>query len=187
MSYNFHPFPELDTQRLRLRRPELSDAADMFKMRSDPEVMRYIPRPLATSVADVEALITLVNDNTEKGERINWAIEWKETGEVIGMIGYVATDPDHNRAEVGYSLTRSWHRKGITREALRAVLTYGFGDMGLHTVAAIIDAHNIASAKLLEQAGFRQEAHFIEDFLFNGEYRNSVHYGMLQSEFNNLK
>jgi len=187
MHHIFDPFPILYSQRLCLRKPLLADAYDLFEMRSDPEVMRYVPRPLATKVEDVKALINMVNDYAEKGERINWAIEWKETGKVIGMIGYVDTLPDHNRAEVGYSLTRSWHRKGITREALRAVLAFGFEQMALHTVAAVIDAENVASGRLLEQAGFRQEAHFREDFLFGGSYRNSIHFGMLRSEFDALK
>ncbi len=183
LTLSFNPFPVLVTPRLVLRRPLLSDAPDLFLMRSDPEVMRYIPRPLAQNVADVEALITMIDGFVETAERINWAIEWKETGAVIGMIGYVNIKPEHHRGEVGYSLTRAWHRKGIMREALHAVLTQGFRAMGFHTIEAIIDEENGPSGALLEDVGFRKEARFLQDFQHKGVFRNSIHFGMMHSEW----
>ena len=179
----FHPFPRPETERLSLRRLTVADAADVFLMRSDPEVMQYIPRPLATTVADAAELIDKLNGFADQGVAINWAVEWKETGTVIGIIGYVHIKTDHHRAEVGYSLTRSWHRKGIMREALQRVLQYGFQDMKLHSIEAITDADNQASGALLLAAGFRQEAFFREDFLYNGVFRDSIHYGLLKTEF----
>jgi ribosomal-protein-alanine N-acetyltransferase len=180
---DFNPFPVLSTSRLILRRPLLSDAADLFEMRSDPQVMQYIPRPLAKTLEDVHVFVRMLDEFVQTNERINWAVEWKDGGKVIGMIGYVNIKPEHDRAEVGYSLSRAWHRQGIMREALKAVMRYGFEVMKLHSIEAIIDAENVASGQLLQQAGFRQEAHFIEDFFYNGVYRNSIHFGMLQSEW----
>jgi ribosomal-protein-alanine N-acetyltransferase len=145
--------------------------------------MRYIPRPLATSQDDVTALIEMINDFTEKAERINWAMEWRETGEVIGLLGYVNIKHEHQRAEVGYSLGRAWHRRGIMREAVIEVMRYGFQELNLHSIEAIVDAENTASTQLLINIGFRQEAYFREDFLWNGVFRNSLHYGMLRAEW----
>jgi ribosomal-protein-alanine N-acetyltransferase len=176
----FTPFPILETERLLMRQFWVEDAADLFVMRSDPEVMRYIPRPLAVTVHDAAAVIQVVNDFIEKDEKINWAITAKSTGKVIGMIGYVNMKPAHFRGEVGYSLSRDWHRKGIMREALARVLRYGFEHIDFHSVEAIIDAENIASGNLLLATGFVQEAFFNEDFYFNGQFRNSIHYGMLR-------
>lgn len=186
-TYSFEPFPTLATSRLTLRQPRTEDAADLFLLRSDPEVMRYIPRPLATTVEDVVALIGMINDFTQKGERINWAMEWRETGEVIGLLGFVNIKPAHRRAEIGYSLARAWHRRGIMREAVRETLRFGFETLALHSIEAIVDAENVASARLLEDAGFRQEAYFREDFLWNGVFRNSIHYGLLRAEWDALR
>lgn len=183
MLTSFQPFPTLSTPRLILRQPRTQDAANLFLLRSDPEVMRYIPRPIATSVDEVAALIEMINGFTEKNERINWAMEWKETGEVIGLLGYVNIKPEHLRAEVGYSLAGAWHRRGIMREALTAVVRYGFEEMGLHSIEAIVDAENVASLRLLEDTKFRQEAYFREDFLWQGVFRNSMHYGLLRAEW----
>jgi ribosomal-protein-alanine N-acetyltransferase len=183
LDINFSPYPVLETPRLILRQPTLADAPDVFIMRSDPEVMRFIPRPLAQSIADVEALINMINDFAAKNERINWAMEWKETGAVIGFIGYVNLKPEHARGEVGYSLARTWHRKGIMKEALKEVVRYGFEGIGFHSIEAILDVENTPSALLLESVGFRKEALFIEDFLDRGEFRTSAHYGLLRREF----
>lgn len=181
---SFNPFPVLMTPRLILRRAAETDIADLFAMRSDPEVMRYIPRPRATSHDDVRELLTMINGFVEKNERINWAMELKDERKAVGLIGYVNISPEHHRAEVGYSLARAYHRRGLMREALRAVLDFGFGTMNLHSVAAIIDEENLASGALLDQSGFRREALYIEDFLYNGAFRNSVHFGMLRREWN---
>src|SRR4051812_19371627 len=108
---DFSIFPLLETERLLLRRAVNSDAEDIFEMRSDPAVMQYIPRPIAKSIQDTAALIEMVDGFIQTSERINWAVEWKETGKVIGLIGYVNILKDHRRAEVGYSLNRQWHRK----------------------------------------------------------------------------
>ncbi len=178
---NFLPFPVLETERLLLRQLGDQDVNEVFGMRSDPEVMRYIPRPLAVTPADAKALIQMQNDYIEKGEKINWGITAKSTGKVIGTIGFVNISPEHFRAEVGYSLSTAWHRQGIMREALRCVLKYGFEHLNLHSVEAIIDSENIASGQLLLTTGFVQEAFFREDFFYNGQFSNSIHYGMLRS------
>ncbi len=183
ITLDFSNFPELNTSRLLLRRLRNTDASDIFEFRSDPQVMQFIPRPLARTEEDVLEVMTMMEDFLVKNEKINWAMEWKETGKVLGTIGYVNIHPEHSRAEVGYSLNRAWHRQGIMREALEAVAEYGFKVLELHTIEAIIDAENLPSGKLLENFGFRQEAYFREDFYHNGVYRNSIHFGLLASEY----
>lgn len=183
----FTPFPVLETPRLILREPRQDDVADLFELRSDPVVMQYVPRPLAQSYSDVVALLELMAGFVARNERINWVIEWKETGKVLGLIGYVNILLEHERCEVGYMLNRHWHRKGIMREALMEVLKYGFEVLNFHSILAITDALNEASGALLIDVGFVQEAYFREDFRFNGEFRNSIYYGLLKREFRSLK
>jgi ribosomal-protein-alanine N-acetyltransferase len=144
--------------------------------------MQYIPRPLAVTIDDAAALIRMLNEFIEKGEKINWAITERSTGKVMGMIGYVNIKQEHYRAEVGYSLSKAWHRQGYMREALPCVLQYGFEQLNLHSVEAIIDADNVASANLLLATGFVQEAFFREDFYYKEQFRNSIHYGLLRSD-----
>lgn len=180
---NFNPFPVLETERLLLRQIITSDAEDIFIIRSDANVMRYIPRPIAHTIEDVFPLIEMIEDFLTKGERINWAIELKSTGKLIGMIGYVNIKEQHFRAEVGYALAAAHHRNGYMLEALKRIVQFGFEDMNLHSIEAIVDADNVASNSLLKHAGFVKEAYFREDFYHNTSFRNSIHYGFLKSDF----
>ncbi len=181
----FDPFPILETERLLLRQIITSDADDIFIIRSDANVMRYIPRPIAQTVDDVFPLIAMIEDYLVKGERINWAMELKSTGKLIGMIGFVHIKEQHFRAEVGYALSAHFHRKGYMLEAIKRIIQYGFEEMNLHSIEAIVDADNVASNALLLHAGFVKEAYFREDFYHNTSFRNSIHYGLLRSESDN--
>lgn len=178
---NLDPCPEIVTERLILRRMLPSDAADVLVFRSDKEVMRYIPRPLAVSIQDAENFIELVDGLRQKNESINWGIALKESGTVIGTIGYVKILPQHFRAEIGYCLAREQQRKGYMLEAIKAAVEFGFKSMKLHSIEAIIDAENKASEAILLRYGFQQEAYFKEDFFYNNQFRNSVHFGLLNT------
>jgi ribosomal-protein-alanine N-acetyltransferase len=182
MEMKFNPFPILETNRLLLRQIVTSDADDIFIIRSDATVMRYIPRPIAQTVDDVLPLIAMIEDYLVKGERINWAMELKATGKLIGMIGFVQIKEQHFRAEVGYALSANFHRNGYMLEALKRIIQYGFEEMNLHSIEAIVDADNVASNALLLHAGFVKEAYFREDFYHNTSFRNSIHYGLLRSD-----
>jgi ribosomal-protein-alanine N-acetyltransferase len=73
--------------------------------------------------------------------------------------------------------------KGIVSEAVKAMLNYAFITVGFHSVEAVIDPNNTASEKVLLKNGFRKEAHFVENFFWNNEFIDSVHYGLLKKEF----
>jgi ribosomal-protein-alanine N-acetyltransferase len=63
LNINFEPFPNLETKRLLLRRPENSDVKEVFALRSNPSTMKFIPRPLVKN--DEEALehISMINES----------------------------------------------------------------------------------------------------------------------------
>jgi ribosomal-protein-alanine N-acetyltransferase len=179
LTVSFTPFPELTTPRLRLRQMRATDAPALFLLRSDPGVMRYIPRPLAQQEADALALINAYNELAQKNEGINWAITEKEQDVLIGAIGFVHLEKEHFRAEVGYILSPAHQGKGMMQEALTAVVDYGFNTMQAHTLGAIIDPGNTASAALLERCGFVKEAHLRENGFHLGRFWDTVIYSRL--------
>jgi ribosomal-protein-alanine N-acetyltransferase len=71
LEFNFTPFPILETERLILRRVENTDVNEIFSMRSNPETMKYIPRPLVTTNDAALAHIALLDSGIEKNEAIN--------------------------------------------------------------------------------------------------------------------
>ena len=179
LNTQFDPFPTLSTERLDLRKLSLDDAAAMFSMRSDEKMMAYIPRPRAKTVNDATALIQSMLDGFEKRESLIWAIAFKNDPKLIGSIGFWRMKKEDFRAEVGYLIHSDFWQKGITYEALQAVLKYGFDVMNCHSIEAIIDPENVASERLLQKSGFVKEAHFRENCFWDGRFLDSVVYSKL--------
>ena len=108
-----------------------------------------------------------------------WGITLKESDTVIGTICYWRMQKEHYRAEIGYALHPAQQGKGMMDEALKAVLQYGFETMQLHSVEANVNPANEASRKLLERNGFVKEAHFRENYYYNGQFLDSVIYSLI--------
>jgi ribosomal-protein-alanine N-acetyltransferase len=181
LQFNFNPFPVLSTTRLLLRQMTIDDADDLFLMRSDANVMKYIPRPIAKVKNDVLETMEMIETNIQNNVGINWAMALKETNQMIGYIGYYRIQPENHRGEVGYMLSAQYHGKGYTYEALKAVLDYGFNEMKLHSIEAVIDPANIASERLLQKSNFVKEAHLKESGLWEDKYLDAVIYSLLKS------
>lgn len=183
MTINFSPFKNLETDRLLLRRVAATDVNEIIEMRGNPENMKFIPRPLVTNAEEALAHFKMIDDKIENNEGINWAITVKGNPKLIGIMGHYRIQPEHYRAEVGYMILPQYHGQGITAEALKAVVAYGFDDMGLHSVEAILDAENHASERVLQKSGFVKEAHFIENEYHNGKFRDTLVYSILEKNF----
>jgi ribosomal-protein-alanine N-acetyltransferase len=179
----FDPFPSLETPRLFLRKLQPGDASAMFVMRSDEEIMHFIPRPIAKTEQDALELIEKMNVAIANAELINWGIALKENNILIGMAGFVKIHKENYRAELGYMLNKNFHGKGIMMEATTAIIKYGFTTMHLHSIEALINPDNHKSAAVLERNKFRKEAHFKENFFHRETFEDTVIYGLLKSEW----
>lgn len=179
LSLQFSPFPVLETERLLLQQITPGDAAALFEMRSDREIMKYIDRPLAQTVDDALALIQVITDALQKNEGITWGIFLKEGSPLLGTIGFWRILKEHYRAEIGYLLHSALQGKGLMQEAVREVVHYGFSHLQLHSVEANVNPANTASIRLLEKTGFVREAHFRENYFYNGRFLDSYIYSLL--------
>jgi ribosomal-protein-alanine N-acetyltransferase len=179
LSINFTPFPNLETERLTLRRVDKNDASPILELRSDVETMKYIPRPLLKSTEEALEHIAMIDAKIENSEGINWAITLKNDSKLIGIIGFYRIKPEHFRAEIGYMLLPDFSGKGIISEAINEVVNYGFNEMHLHSVEGIIDPNNLASAKVLQKNGFVKEAHLKENEFYEGRFLDNVIYSRL--------
>lgn len=179
LSINFTPFPNLETERLLLRRVNDTDVNEIFQLRSNPETMKYIPRPLVTTTEEALEHIATIDARIDSNEGINWAITLKGDSKLIGIIGHYRIKPEHYRAEIGYMLLPEYSGKGIISEAVEEAIRYGFEVMQLHSIEAVIDPDNIGSARVLEKLQFAKEAHFKENEYFEGRFWDSVIYSKL--------
>ncbi len=148
----------IETHRLLLRPFREEDAEDMFTgWASDPEVTRFLTWPCHSSVEVTRSLLRTWILSYEDGGFFNWAIEWKETGHVIGNISVVKLIEAIESAEIGYCMTRAFWGRGIMPEALRAVMDYLFDTVGINRIEAGHDVRNAKSGRVMEKAGMKTE------------------------------
>ena len=181
LELNFSPFPELKTERLVLRRILMDDAQALFEMRSDERVMQYLDRPRAKSIAEMENLIRLIDHDIENNNGITWGLSLSGTSRLIGTMGFWNITKAHFRAEIGYLLHPDYQGKGLMLESARKTIDFGFREMGLHSIEANVNPNNLRSAKMLEKCGFVKEAHFRENYYYDGKFLDSVIYSLINN------
>jgi len=184
MSYSalrlvFEPFPILRTSRLMLRKVSRIDVHEIFFLRSDPRIMKYLDKAAAHTVDDAVTFIDKIESQEKSAEAIMWAIVMNNEEKLIGTIGFWNMTPEHYRAEIGYALYPDKQGKGIMQEAMEAVLNYGFRVMHLHSVEANVNPGNAGSIKLLERNGFVREGYYRENYFFDGRFLDSAIYSLL--------
>jgi [ribosomal protein S5]-alanine N-acetyltransferase len=171
--------PILHTPRLTLRSLSEDDAPDLFRLRSDERVMRYLARPVMTDVSEAVPYIQVILNNYAANESVTWGICLKDQPNIIGTIGFWRMDKGNHRTEIGYILSPDYWRKGIMSEAINAACEYCFEVLHFRSVEANTDPNNEASGAVLERCGFVQEAYFRENYYFNGKFLDSRIYSKL--------
>jgi [ribosomal protein S5]-alanine N-acetyltransferase len=180
LALNFTPFPELRTQRLLLRQLTTGDAEEMFFLRSNEDVMCYLGREPAKSIKEAEDFINLINKNIDENESVLWGIALlNDPSTIIGTICLWNFQKENYRGEIGYVLHPHHWRKGIMKEAINVVVEYGFNELKLHSIGALLSSDNMASSGVLERTGFVKEGHLKENFYFRGEFTDTLIYSRL--------
>ncbi len=180
---NFSPFPEIITERLLLSSIQKEDAPEILQLRSNEKVMEYIDKEKLKTLEETETLIKRINEDAANNDGITWKISVKENpGKLIGTIGFWRIIKPHYRAEVGYMLNPDFWKNGLMKEALQAVIDFGFNTICLHSIEAHINPGNAASAGLLEKLNFVREAYFKEDYFFRGKFLDSAIYSLLNKK-----
>ena len=154
LNLNFTPFPTITTQRLVLRQFQDDDVHELFALRTDERVNRFLDRPRPESLNDVRGFIAKVNQITHDNEGLYWVITRKNEDKLLGTIGLRNFEPEQYQAEIGYELHPDHQGQGFMHEAITHVLAYGFGRLGMQAIMADTDPGNLRSIQILERHGF---------------------------------
>jgi len=179
LELNFDPFPVLATEHLFLRKITEEDAQQIFFLRSDRDVLRYLDRDPITSIDDALQWIRMIDAGVRSNEYIAWAMSLKNEKELIGTISFWNIRKEHYRSEIGYALHPLHQGKGLMQEAMTVVLDHGFKTMNLHSVEANVNPQNAPSIKLLERNNFAREAYHRENYFFRGKFLDSAIYSLI--------
>ena len=178
--------PDLNTPRLKLRKLTMRDAPDIYRYSRDPEVARHVLWDAHRSIGDSRAYLRYMLRRYRSHEPASWGIEHRESGRVIGTIGFMWVQEDNAAAEVGYSLAREFWGHGYMTEALAAVIQYGFDDMELNRIEAQHETTNPASGAVMRKCHMQHEG-TLRGRLFNkGRYVDVELYAILRRDFNRM-
>jgi len=179
----FSDFPVLETKRLRLRQIQPEDAEAIFAIRADEQVREAYGQEPYQSLAEAHAMTERVQASYLRSKDLFWGITLKENEGVIGSCTLWNFDTDSLRCELGYELNRAYWRQGIISEAVAAVLAYGFTELALHRIEAIVSGGNAASQKLLLKLGFAHEGNLRQRSRFRGKFEDELYFGLLREEW----
>ncbi|PEZ07591.1 GNAT family N-acetyltransferase [Bacillus sp. AFS018417] len=164
-------FPILETERLILRELIEDDAQGILNCFSNEDVLRYYGQNPLTDLEQVKNIIRNFLNNYKEKRGIKWGIEIKEREGIIGTIGFHDWSSEHKRAEIAYVLLpEHWGKRYATEAALK-VISYGFHELELTRIGAVVFTENKASNVLLTKLGFQNEG-----VLRNYMYQNNVPY-----------
>jgi RimJ/RimL family protein N-acetyltransferase len=170
----------LTTARLTLRPFTQSDAAALFRIFSDDEVVRFWSVGAWTDIVQAEKMIDEAIAAYRDGGLSRYAIVLRDTDELIGICNLRGFFEQNRRCELGYALGSTYWGRGYAFEALEALLGHAFSALDMNRIEADIDPRNDASARLLEKLGFRQEGYMPERWIVHGEKADTAFYGLLK-------
>lgn len=151
---NFIPFPVLTSDRLTLRQLSIHDQQDIFALRSDPEINKFLDRQPAKTIEDALDFINKITDNIKDNNAIYWVVTLTETKVFVGTIGLFNFSKEKNCCEIGYELLTKFQGQGIMTEAIQLVIDYVFQTLNFRSITAFTHHGNQHSARLLTRFKF---------------------------------
>jgi RimJ/RimL family protein N-acetyltransferase len=138
-----------------------------------------IPHPYNDGMA--EEWISTLGSKYEAGEQAVFAVLQGEAGTLVGAVGLVITRA-HDHAEIGYWIGRPFRGQGYCTEAARAVIEYGFHELGLFRIYAGHFVRNPASGRVMEKIGMKREGVARRHVRKWGVYEDLAFYGILRTD-----
>ena len=175
----FRKFKGIETERLRIRKLSVNDAADIFEFTSDPEVSHFLTWEPHENVERTSDFMRFIEDKYATDSVSQWALELKEEKKVIGIGGFINYFPEHRKGEIAFVLSNKFWGRGYMPEALKAIRDFGFDEMDLHRIEAKCEIDNFASERTLQKIGMKLEGCMYDCLMRKGVLRSFKYYAIL--------
>lgn len=175
----------LETERLLIREITEDDYAAIHRYASDPIVSKFMiwgPNTEEETRAHIERTIEMRKQQPRVS--YEWAVELKDSRELIGGCGIHVVDP--LQGEIGYCFNPLYWRKGYASESSKAMLKFGFKSLGLHRIYATCRPENISSANVMKSVGMQYEGHLRGHMWHKGQWHDSFQYSILEHEYEGI-
>lgn len=174
----------IETERLVLRRFNINDSQAMFKnWESDSKVTEFLQWKPATHIDEVQEILREWIQGYEKLDFYQWAIVLKELGEPIGSIGVVGKNEKTDMVHIGYCIGSKWWHRGITSEAVKAIIPFLFEEVGVNRIEAQHDPNNPNSGLVMKKCGMKYEGTLRQADWNNIGIADACVYSLLREEW----
>ena len=175
----------IETERLILRRFQLTDAYAMFNnWANDDEVCKFVNFTPHRNIDVTKDIIRHWVDSYGNNEVYNWAILPKNYGKAIGSISVVEAMNNNFTCGVGYAMGKNYWYQGIMTEVLKGVTDYLFSEVGYNRIQSRHDTQNPASGRVMEKAGMKLEGTMRQDKLRkDGTFGDTNIWAILRKEW----
>jgi ribosomal-protein-alanine N-acetyltransferase len=178
-------FPVLETPRLLLNRLTKNDCEPLFRIFSDPDVIRHYDVERFQTMDEAQQLIAYFDARFDSNTGIRWAIRDKSSGEFLGTCGFTHWNEFDHSAVVGYELSKKYWGKGYATEAVGTIINFIFAasfHFYVHRVEALILPSNKPSEKLIKNLGFCLEGTLRGKCYWNNDFHDMDMYAILRNE-----
>ena len=175
--------PKLETERLILRKIQEDDAEDVFGYAKNPEVAKYTTWEAHKSLKDTKIYINWVIGRYKNDETGDWVIQLKETGKIIGSLGFAQLDLHNSCGSIGYALGKEYWGRGIATEAVKRLIQFGFEEMELNRIDAVHIPENEASGKVMQKSGMKYEGLIRQKLFAKGIFWDVKQYSITKDEW----
>jgi ribosomal-protein-alanine N-acetyltransferase len=170
---------DLATARFRLTPIAAGDREDLLAHFGDPQTTEHLDIEPIVNLAEADEVVAWADGLRAKGVGVRWAIRDGD-GAFCGTVGYHNIVRDRaTRGEVGYDVMRPLWRSGVMREVLPAALDFGFRQLLLHRIEALVNPGNEASAGLLRSVGFKYEGLLRDYGFWKGRFYDQLMFSRL--------
>lgn len=172
------------TERLIIREYRRSDLEDFLRVIRQPEIYATtygIPRDYSRRRG--KWWLRTVKMNTRLGSAFEFGVFLKDGEKYIGNVGLINISGAHNHADISYYIDRDYMNMGYATEASRAMLRYGFGELGYHKISGVCMSCNPASRRVMEKLGMRFEGTLRDDMYKDGKYVGIDRLSLLRDEY----
>ena len=177
----FKSIPTLKTERLVLKKIELGDLSDVHEYTSDPSVSKYLAWYPHKTQDYTRAYLSYIFKLYKKGKFYDWGVFIN--GKMIGTVGFSSIDIKNDSAQIGYVLNSSYWGKGIATEAVREILKFGFSNLELKRIEAVLLPENLKSKRVLAKCSLKFKEVRKSFVLVKGEYSDAEIFEINKEEY----
>ena len=174
---------ELATKRLILREFQENDWPDVLAYQTNPLYLRYYDWAERTP-EDAQKFVQMFIAQQQEHPRTKFqlALVLKSNNQLVGNCGIRMESADAHEADIGFELALQYWGHGYATEAARAMLHFGFTELGLHRIWARCIADNVGSIRVLEKLGMQLEGRLREKEHFKGQWWDRLIFAILDFE-----